>query len=246
MRKTASENSTAVGAAKFRGAKNRTGSSFYPAHYSEFLKAHKPQGIAVQFSPKVPVESVYWFCNRFRLANSFQAISAKGYSEDSDTISGYSALFRVYLTYSAFELFMEICSLTLKPAAALCARHDSSEALERIRAVKKSAEFFSAIKKRLAPDKNPDLHTEIDNFLNDQDASPLSLARSIRHIFAHGYLTSYSGEGVTPAQVIKICNHLAEFMIKVMNAEFGKRVIGSSVHRPFVVVDDELRPDGRE
>ena len=68
---------------------------------------------------------------------------------------------------------------------------------------------------------NPAHKLELDNYFNADPCNVAYLASSIRHIFAHGNLTPNAAQA-EPAVVIEICNQLSNFLLGVMNAEFGK------------------------
>jgi hypothetical protein len=191
----------------------------YPAHYEKFRQIAK-SGRTLTPGFKRTNEEVFRFCNRFRLAKAFTGITAVGYRHK--TTEGYSALFRVFLAFSAFELLMKIADLNHKGAIEICVQHGDSAKVQAIQSVPNNIAFFSFVAAHLAPTAK-DLSKELKWFLDGNSTSIYTLARSIRHIFSHGHLTSYSNN-VQPGQVIQICNIVVDFLLYVMNEEFKKRV----------------------
>jgi len=192
----------------------------YPDLYTRFKRA-SDSGTSANIRFQESAEEVFRFCNRFRLAKSFERIEAKGYT--TQTISGYSGLMRVFLSYSAFELFLKICGLNLKAAESLCAKHDADERMDVLRQVPNSAMYFFQISTFVT---GAALRKSLQDFHEDQSVTIVSLARGIRHIFAHGHLASGSAH-IKPGQVVTICNIIADFLLLVMNEEFKQRVAQS-------------------
>jgi len=155
------------------------------------------------------------FGARFRLAKSFRGLNLEGYS--SNTASGYDALTRVLLTWSAFEQFQHALVLAPNQLGPIMAHYGSANLQKEIRKLDVGDRFYGFIYNRV----NPAHKAELDNYFKADPCNVAYLASSIRHIFAHGNLTPNAAQA-EPAVVVEICNRLSEFLLNVMAAEFGK------------------------
>ena len=191
--------------------------SSYPTHYGNF-KQHERNGTVNQLGFKKP-NDVYIFCNRFRLAKAFKRIDAPGYQ--AGTISSYSAILKVSLVFSAFEVFLKTIGTNHKGAMALCRDHiEEDSKIGIIRRIPNNQKFFHFVGTFLTGD---DLKKQLGAFLQGEKTSLYTLARGVRHIFLHGVLTS-TPTSIPTGQVVQICNILSESLLQVMDAEFTKRV----------------------
>lgn len=193
----------------------------YPAHYEKFRR-HVRDGVnANQLGFVGSNEDVSRFCNRFRLAKAFVRIDAPGYS--ATTISGYSAILKTFLVFSAFELLMKALHIKHRDAVTLCDSYpESRDKIAAIQHIPNNGRFFSFVAS-LLDSKAKDLSKELASFLSGKPISLYTLARSVRHIFSHGHLAS-SPDGVKPTQVVTICNVLNDFLLHVMDEEFKRRI----------------------
>jgi hypothetical protein len=157
------------------------------------------------------------FAARFRAATSFRGVTLEGYS--AATASGYSALCRVLFVWSAFESFLHICRLDQRTAGPLLDEHGALDTIATIRRADDGDIFYRFIYDRV----NATHQRELDNFFRDDPFNTAYLASAIRHIFAHGWLTPNANQ-VPPDAVTTVCNSLCNFLIQVMDQEFGKRV----------------------
>jgi len=157
------------------------------------------------------------FGARFRAAAKFEGVLLGGYAQS--TIAGYSALCRVLFVWSAFESFMSICGLEQRTVGPLLDRHGALAVANDIRASDKGNAFYQFIQERV----NAAHRTELQNYFNQDPCNVAYLASAIRHIFAHGSLTPNANQ-VEPATVVIVCNKLSDFLLRVMDREFGGRV----------------------
>jgi hypothetical protein len=100
-------------------------------------KAGKTGG---DFGFVLPNEDTFRFCQRYRVSKSFEGIQLAGYSDA--TIIGYTGLFKILLTWSAFERFLKITGQTQAQFGPLLATYDAETAIEKIRAIDKGGKFY--------------------------------------------------------------------------------------------------------
>lgn len=157
------------------------------------------------------------FQSRYRLAKSFQGVTLDTYT--NTTVAGYSALFRVFLSWTAFEKLLEVLGFAREQTVALIEPYDPRDIANAIREVPDHQGFLQFVRERV----NPTHQTHIKCFLRDQPCDITYIASGIRHIFAHGTLTPHAGSAsADPAKAT--CDLLCEFLFRVMDEEFGNRV----------------------
>src|SRR6266705_1441802 len=61
---------------------------------------------SLELPPTTSKAALQTFASRFRVAKSFRGLTLEGYSDR--TLEAYAALFRLFLTWSAFEQFMHV------------------------------------------------------------------------------------------------------------------------------------------
>jgi hypothetical protein len=165
------------------------------------------------------VADINRFGNRFRVAHAFQGITLDGFG--STTAKGYSALFRLMLAWSAFELFMDLIKVKQKATGLneLLTKHGHGDLQKEVRTLDNDDLFFKFIVERV----NQSHKNELANYFKDDPCNATFLASSIRHIFVHGDLTPGAG-GTEEETAGAICASLADAHLHVMSEEFGKRI----------------------
>jgi hypothetical protein len=158
------------------------------------------------------------FRSRYRLAKSFREILLNAYA--SGTAAGYSSLFRVFLTWSAFELFLEICGADIAGMQRLIPAYGSAAAGAAIRATPRHEAFLSFVRARL-DSSTQKRHFHL--FLGGSPCNLLYLPLGIRHIFVHGELTPHSG-AESPYPATEVARILSDFLFAVMDGEFSRRL----------------------
>jgi len=158
------------------------------------------------------------FRSRYRFAKSFRELSLDGYRPE--TAAAYSATARLFFVWSAFESFMEICGLTIEGMGEHLEAYDPAVVGAKISALPGSREYLSFVLDRLT---SPKPREHLAAFLGGDPCNLLFVPAGIRHIFAHGDLTPHAG-GVNPYVAQEMANLLSEFIFKVMDGEFTRRL----------------------
>lgn len=150
------------------------------------------------------VPSSFRFIARFRLASKFNGVHADGYSKR--TLSGYDALLKVFLAYTAFESLIE----SIAENRATANKHfDAQFAIDRHN---HPFDDFSVSKKIWQNQKllqvlidyadvsersSVQMEALMSFYLGVIDGKHLhAVARQIRHLVAHGNLTAYGAESI--------------------------------------------------
>jgi len=163
----------------------------------------------------------YRFANRFRLATSFQGMNLEGFT--SETRTGYSALTRVFFTWSAFEGYTELADDQAPPYRILFAHHPRHHIRDLAKFCREQdpknllGEFLKEYS------QSGYQVTFLEKFRDGNDLAVLTHAACIRHIFAHGRLTAHPN-GLPAENMTAICDALSGFIADFIRSDFDRRV----------------------
>ncbi|MFA0345470.1 MULTISPECIES: hypothetical protein [unclassified Vibrio] len=179
-------------------------------YFDGYVQVHQqaPNGF------KNDISLINRFAARYRVAASFNGLNLDNFSESTE--AGYSGLCRVFLAWSAYEVFLKIIELKASKTESLLSRYDSGSVARQIRAMDTGDKFYNFIYERV----NKAHQTELAKYFQVDECNPQYLASAVRHIFAHGTLSANANE-VSPKTVELICDLLADFLLKVMDHEFS-------------------------
>ena len=155
------------------------------------------------------------FAARYRAAKAAKIEFDKGISV---TISeAYSSFVKFFLAFSAFEMFQEAFGIN-KPTdvQALDKKHNGGVIVQELRNIHfKNPQFFNFIEKKL--DKGA-VKKNLQKLTSGQDVCTIYLAKSFRHIFAHGILTP-SADGSDPAITKKVGDIMYRYLMSIMDID---------------------------
>jgi hypothetical protein len=194
-----------------------------PKAWSRFIaQARKSDGV-------VPEELVGDFGQlarwsaRFRLAKSFKALDLGDSYSGLDTPQLYSAITRIFLVYSAFETYCCIIGLDPRYEWEVKSLQDSQAQEKVIKAIRE-LDPENAVSKFLAQHlTGKHLKQMICDFKDGQEVNVSCLAKSIRHVFAHGILAATS-TGLSPKRFNQVSQLISDFLLNCMDQDFDKRV----------------------
>lgn len=187
-----------------------------PPKWSEFEKYIDLAGFTPLFSN---ARTVNRFRARYRLAKSFQKLDLNGYSRA--TALGYDGFTKVTLWWSAFEQLCQSLKIPLNNLQTLAIKYPLNSNLMAIRAHDTDGVFFKFVKYNLS---SKEQKRKIEQFLNGEYCSSLTLAKAIRHIFLHGALTP-NVNGSSPEKIYAICDILGNALNEIIDKEFEEQVI---------------------
>ena len=164
-----------------------------------------------------PRADVNRFRARFRAAAAFRSVELEGFSEA--TSQGYAAFCRILFVYSAFEAFLALIDKKPSSIGPLLEKHGSLTVLQTLWSLDRDHAFYGFLHERV----QDRLKSELEEFVQLNPCNVALLAGAIRHIFAHGYLTPNAAGG-SPQRAAKICNTVADFLLRFMSMEFGDMV----------------------
>lgn len=160
---------------------------------------------------------------RFRLAKSFKALDLGDHYSSSDTPDLYSAITRIFLVYSAFETYCRILGLNPKYESQVKELQDSQlqkDVIKSIRNLDPKNSFSGFLYEHLS---GQDLKKMMSEFMSGQDVNISFLARSTRHIFAHGVLTANSPH-LSAKRFDQVSLLISDFLLTSMDQDFENRV----------------------
>ncbi|MCX5965487.1 MAG: hypothetical protein NT070_20870 [Cyanobacteria bacterium] len=160
---------------------------------------------------------------RFRLAKSFKGLDLGDSYSGLDTPQLYSAIMRIFLVYSAFETYCRIIGLNPSDETKVKSLQDSQEQEKIIKAIRKLDRENAVFKFLVQHLTGKHLKQLICDFNDGKEVNVSCLARSIRHIFAHGILAATS-TGLSPKRFDKVSKLISDFLLNCMDQDFDKRV----------------------
>jgi hypothetical protein len=183
----------------------------YPTFQDLIRSGHKPKQMGFHRDS----DTIFRFSNRFRLARAFVGINLDSYG--SDTCLGYDGLMRVFLAYSAFELFLQMIGKNRETVLPLLQPYKPSKSLKYILQKDGTNSFYRFVSYHC----NPHLKNKLAEIHDRRSENITHYAAPVRHIFAHGHLSAHPSQ-CHPKTVRDICDCLFDFHIKVMNDEFSR------------------------
>jgi hypothetical protein len=171
------------------------------------------------FSDSVTRDDISRFATRYRVAKSFRGVLLEDFTQE--TIDGYTALFRLFLAWSAFEQLLELVGLQQRheDTKKLFDTYDAPSLCQKLKSHDKDDTFFSFIQSQT----NKVHHAEIEKHFKNQELNSSYLASAIRHIFAHGKLTPNANRS-RPKKVVAMCDEITDFLLFIIDAEFSKGI----------------------
>ncbi|WP_055076169.1 hypothetical protein [Pseudanabaena sp. 'Roaring Creek'] len=160
---------------------------------------------------------------RFRLAKSFKKLDLGDHYASPLTPQLYSAITRIFLTYTAFETYCRIIGLNPSQETQLEAwQNEQSQTtiIQEIRRLDPKHTFSSFLEEHL---EGVALKRMMRDFIEGKDVNISFLARCTRHIFAHGVLTAHSSN-LSVKRFEEVSQIISDFLINCMDRDFDSRV----------------------
>jgi hypothetical protein len=184
------------------------------AHWSDSVReGYEPADIGLQCQQA----ALNRFAARYRVARSFEGITLEGFAPR--TVSGYASLFRLFLTWSAFEQYLKALQWKQADCTRLITRYVTSDVIAQIRTIDSQNRFYHLVISKA----NKDHVVELEKYLRKKPFNPSYLASSVRHVFAHGMLTPNANRA-TPDAVTQICDILSKAHLSATGDDFRRRV----------------------
>jgi hypothetical protein len=161
---------------------------------------------------------------RFRLAKSFKSLDLGDAYSGSDTPQLYSAITRIFLVYSAFEIYCDIICFKSSKESQIKALQDAlsqQATIKTIRDLDPQNAFATFLLQHLTGVKLK--RTMCDFIGNEKEINVSCLAKSIRHVFAHGILTA-NAMGLSPKRFDQVSQIISDFLLNCMDKDFDERI----------------------
>lgn len=195
----------------------RTGTENFPPGWESFDR-HVGHVGARWLGFAVDGGEVNRFAARYRAAKCFNHADFDYLS--ALTRDGYSTLIRLLLTYSAFEHFLRCLGTDLRHTSTLLTEDERDRALDRLRGLNGSLEFFMAVRSHL---DQRNYTRQFDDFIAGNTCNLFYLAGGVRHAFAHGQLTA--SPATCPPESVATCSRfLVSVLARIMDREFKRRI----------------------
>ena len=140
------------------------------------------------------------FAARYRIAMGFRALRFSGVGEK--TASGYSAGFRIFLSYSALEA---CCKAIGREHAKICIVDPLLG--NELRSISRKA--FVVMQSEIT---NARLQKKLKEFASDVSDDIMTFARVVRHLVAHGVFTAW-GLGIVSLKAANAYDKLSEVVL---------------------------------
>lgn len=170
----------------------------------------------------------YRFVNRYRMAVRFAGVKLEGFEQD--TVDGYSALTRAFLTWSVFERYAELADLTppFRGFLSHVPKIEFSKLAQIIESHDPAWKLFDFLRAQATPANRASL----DNFRKGERREVIFYASAIRHIYVHGHLTAHPN-GCKSPEVAVIADALSQYLLDWIGADFRRRLaIGRAMAKP--------------
>jgi hypothetical protein len=188
----------------------------YPPGWSTFNEYAPHLGTGVFLFAR-GIGDVNRFAARYKAAKCFRSVQFESLS--NDTVSSYSGLVQLLLTYSAFEYLLKCLGMEMKGSGALLSHVQRLTFLQNIRNLNGQLGVFAAVHSHV----NKTYQQQLEQHLQGNDCNPWYLAGALRHSFAHGALTA-TPANVQPQAMGTVARFLSRGLILCMDTEFRERV----------------------
>jgi hypothetical protein len=193
--------------------------SNYPKAWSRFTSQNRTSNNIAKYAR--------WSA-RFRLAKSFKGLDLGDHYIGEDTPQRYSAIARIFFAYSAFEEYCSSIGIETKEDDVRVLEDEESQrsAIQIIRKLDPKNIFAGFLEEHLKHGNK----LMMQRFLNGQDVNVSFLAKSTRHVFAHGALAAHSMD-ISSECFEKISQIIANFLLNCMDQHFDKNVPDAPVRK---------------
>ena len=162
----------------------------------------------------------YRFVNRYRMALRFRGVKLEGFG--AETEKGYSALTRIFLSYSVFERYAGLAGIwqPYRPFFNNVSPRELKALAELIKRNDPQRKLFDFLRQLL----KEDLHKQsLDRFQEGNVWQTIYYASALRHLYVHGHLTAFT-QGVPAENIAMICNEISRSLLHWIKCDFERRV----------------------
>jgi hypothetical protein len=143
----------------------------------------------------------------------------------SDTPQLYSAITRIFLVYSSFEIYCHIICLNPSQEVQVKPLQDALLQQETIKVIRDLDPQYAIARFLLQHLKGATLRQMMHDFIDNHEVeiNVSCLARSVRHVFAHGILTA-NAPGLSPKRFDHVSQIISDSLLNCMDKDFDERI----------------------
>lgn len=158
------------------------------------------------------------FVHRFRLAQSFQGVMLEGYQDN--TAEAYGAMNKLFLMWSTFEMYCHLCGQQFHKMFGGYPKRKTHELAGRYRELDNDGLLLDfLIEQTVIHGKDEFLR----KFRDGNNLYVITIAATMRHIFAHGHLTVHV-RGMETEAMQRICDQFTAFIESFIKHDFAQKV----------------------
>lgn len=157
---------------------------------------------------------------RFRVASGFRGILLESFGVA--TSNGYGSLFRLFLTWTAFEQYCKGLVLSASRRDAWFSEYVPADAEATVRRLDPENRLFSMVHGKT----RGEVRANIDSYLRGTAYGFTYLPAGLRHLFAHGELTPHANR-TTPEYLTALGNFFADTLLHGLAVDFERRLKGA-------------------
>ena len=173
----------------------------------------------LRFGTEERYQDALRFCNRYRVAASFEGLILRDFKNDTTAIS-YGAIFRAFLAYTAYELLLSSLDMSAASGATLSENRYGGA---RIRSALERHKHFDAFLTKLRDvhdfKQGKNVREKISRYLaKEETMKVVEIGKAVRNAFSHGRLAS-TFVGASPKSVKAICDEISAHILSVCDGE---------------------------
>lgn len=191
------------------------------AGFKEYQRHLKNGAWHKQFGFQGKAGDVNQLAARMSVAKSLTTVGLADHKEE--TALAYTALFRAFLSYSAFEVFFRLVHGDGRIRLSLAEPWSLSREPGLVTTLLRQPGRGGKLVTFLVSELDAPIAKALTELAEGKSDNALRLAAALRHIFAHGSLTAHA-YGTTPAFIQKIGDATAAHVLRIVDEEFSARV----------------------
>lgn len=195
----------------------------YPKAYNQIaaLLNVVPKG---KFATEERVKAALSCCTRYRLAASFIRIELSDFVE-AKTSEAYGAIFRVFLSFTAYEQFLVATAYTPQQGKDLSdTKYGGAALIAELKQIKSFQNLVTRVKNLHDGKQGEAIRKALHGYLYDKKSlSVIVLAKAFRNAFSHGRLAS-APQNTEAKENKEICDKIAEHVLQLIDGELSEFV----------------------
>jgi hypothetical protein len=194
-----------------------------PTAWTRFESVHRKQSYITERGFSCDFAHLSRWAARFRLAKSFQGLDLGNEYTSTKTPIIYSAIVKIFLVYSAFELYCSAIGLNASDETLVKSIQDTQGQRDIILKIRNHDPQNHLFKFLLDHLTGRSLKNTMQKFIEGEYVNVSFLAKCVRHIFAHGFLAANSS-GLSIESFAEISRIISIFLLDCMDNDFESKI----------------------